>query len=201
MTSTKCINLDAAREMGAEALVDNLLRLTQDLKRLRFSIVDFACLKVSLLMQPGLSNLKAVDQVRQFQECVNQLLMNYDTQSFTDVPNKFHELLVRIPDLQRTSAIARELLADKDLSPYLSANSLLMELLRSDFHRQPINIIPPASVGQVAADTGGRVATTFLTNQGRNDDGPGERQRVFQTADTISGTTEAINSYSVNGPL
>ncbi|KAM7541587.1 hypothetical protein Aperf_G00000030728 [Anoplocephala perfoliata] len=201
LTSTKCINLDAAREMGAEALVDNLLRLTQDLKRLRFSIVDFACLKVSLLMQPGLSNLKAVDQVRQFQECVNQLLMNYDTQSFTDVPGKFHELLVRIPDLQRTSAIARELLADKDLSPYLSANSLLMELLRSDFHRQPINIIPPTSVGQIAADTGGRVATTFLANQGRNDDGSGERQRLFQTGDTITGTTEAINSYSVNGPL
>ncbi|VDO12052.1 unnamed protein product [Rodentolepis nana] len=191
LTSTKCINLEAAREMGAEALVDNLLRLTQDLKRLRFSMLDFACLKVCLLMQPGLANLKAVNEVKQFQQCVNQLLMNYLNERNADIPNKFGELFVRVPDLQRTSTIARELLVDKDLSPYLSANSLLMELLRSDFHRQPS--------GGVAMDTSGQVATTFLAgNQGRNDEqAPGERHRVFQTGDS----SEATNAYSANGPL
>ncbi|KAM3185325.1 hypothetical protein ACTXT7_006628 [Hymenolepis weldensis] len=197
LTSTKCINLEAAREMGAEALVDNLLRLTQDLKRLRFSMLDFACLKVCLLMQPGLANLKAVNEVKQFQQCVNQLLMNYLTERNADVPNKFSELFVRVPDLQRTSTIARELLADKDLSPYLSANSLLMELLRSDFHRQPSGSV--AGGQGVALDTSEQVATTFLAgNQGRNDEqGPGERHRVFQTGDS----SETTNAYSANGPL
>lgn len=183
--------------MGAEALVDNLLRLTQDLKRLRFSMLDFACLKVCLLMQPGLANLKAVNEVKQFQQCVNQLLMNYLTERNADVPNKFSELFVRVPDLQRTSTIARELLADKDLSPYLSANSLLMELLRSDFHRQPSGSV--AGGQGVAMDTSEQVATTFLaSNQGRNDEqGPGERHRVFQTGDS----SETTNAYSANGPL
>ncbi|KAL5113012.1 hypothetical protein TcWFU_009885 [Taenia crassiceps] len=198
LTSTKCINLDAAREMGAEGLVDSLLRLTQDLKRLRFGLIDFACLKVFLLMQGELVNLKAVRQVKQFQECVSQLLMDYNATSCADVPNKFTELLVRIPELQRTSAMARELLVDKDLSPYLSANSLLMELLRSDFHRQPGNLVPPTSVGPVAMDTSGQ-ATTFLASQHRTEDDVDERHRgVFQTGDTMS--AEA-SSYSTSGPL
>ena len=198
MTSTKCINLDAAREMGAEGLVDSLLRLTQDLKRLRFGIVDFACLKVFLLMQAELVNLKAVRQVKQFQECVSQLLMDYSTNSCADVPNKFTELLVRIPELQRTSTMARELLIDKDLSPYLSANSLLMELLRSDFHRQPSIIMPSASVGSVAMDTSGQ-ATAFLSGPQRTqDDANGRHRNVFQSSDTMG--SEA-NSYSANGPL
>ncbi|KAL5967585.1 Nuclear receptor subfamily 5 group A member 2 [Taenia solium] len=198
LTSTKCINLDAAREMGAEGLVDSLLRLTQDLKRLRFGLIDFACLKVFLLMQGELVNLKAVRQVKQFQECVSQLLMDYNATSCADVPNKFTELLVRIPELQRTSAMARELLVDKDLSPYLSANSLLMELLRSDFHRQPGNLVPPTSVGPVAMDTSGQ-ATTFLASQHRNeDDVDGRHRGVFQTGDTMG--TEA-SSYSTSGPL
>uniref|UniRef100_A0A0R3X3K2 Nuclear receptor domain-containing protein n=1 Tax=Hydatigena taeniaeformis TaxID=6205 RepID=A0A0R3X3K2_HYDTA len=198
LTSTKCINLDAAREMGAEGLVDSLLRLTQDLKRLRFGLIDFACLKVFLLMQGELVNLKAARQVKQFQECVSQLLMDYNATSCADVPSKFTELLVRIPELQRTSAMARELLVDKDLSPYLSANSLLMELLRSDFHRQPGTIMPPSSVGSVAMDTGGQT-TNFLAGQHRTEDDAEERHRgVFQTSDTLG--TEA-NSYSTNGPL
>ncbi|CDS40548.1 FTZ F1 nuclear receptor protein [Echinococcus multilocularis] len=198
LTSTKCINLDAAREMGAEGLVDSLLRLTQDLKRLRFGLIDFACLKVFLLMQGDLTNLKAVRQVKQFQECVSQLLMDYNSTSCADVPDKFTELLVRIPELQRTSAMARELLVDKDLSPYLSANSLLMELLRSDFHRQPGNIMPPTSVGPVAMDTSEQ-ATTFLAGQRRTEDDVGGRHRsAFQTGDTIGSET---SSYSANGPL
>ncbi|KAH9286436.1 hypothetical protein ECG_01354 [Echinococcus granulosus] len=94
---------------------------------------------------------------------------------------QFTELFVRIPELQRTSAMARELLVDKDLSPYLSANSLLMELLRSDFHRQPGNIMPPTSAGPVAMDTSEQ-ATTFLTGQRRTEDDVGGRHRsVFQT--------------------
>ncbi|VDN37555.1 unnamed protein product, partial [Dibothriocephalus latus] len=136
MTSSKCINLDVACEKGANDLVSNLLQLTQDLKRLRLTIVDFACLKVILLMQPDLANLRAVRQVKQFQECVSRMLMEHTAATLPEVPNKFAELLVRIPELQRTSSLARELLVDKDLSPYLSSNSLLMELLRSDFQRQ-----------------------------------------------------------------
>ena len=183
--------------MGAEGLVDSLLRLTQDLKRLRFGIIDFACLKVFLLMQADLVNLKAVRQVKQFQECVSQLLMDYNTTSCADVPNKFTELLVRIPELQRTSTMARELLIDKDLSPYLSANSLLMELLRSDFHRQP-SIIMPTAVGSAAMDSGEQAAS-FLSDQQRTEDNAnGRHQNVFQSSDTMGPGT---NSYSANGPL
>ncbi len=196
--------------MGAEELVDSLLRLTQDLKRLRFGLVDFACLKVFLLMQPDLGNLKAVRQVKQFQECVSQMLMEYNASAFSDVPNKFTELLVRIPELQRTSAMARDLLVDKDLSPYLSANSLLMELLRSDFHRHPASMMPAAGATEtVVMETGSSVATTtqsnvtataFLTAQDAVD---GRHRGVFQAGeamDTSAGDASVSGSaYSANG--
>uniref|UniRef100_A0A5K3FQI5 Nuclear receptor domain-containing protein n=1 Tax=Mesocestoides corti TaxID=53468 RepID=A0A5K3FQI5_MESCO len=200
LTSTKCINLDAAREMGAEGLVDSLLRLTQDLKRLRFGLIDFACLKVFLLMQSDLANLKAVDQVKRFQDCVSEMLMEFNASTFSDVPNKYTELLIRIPELQRTSAMARDLLIDKDLSPYLSANSLLMELLRSDFHRHPSTMMPPStSVGSVTVDTGGRATASFPETQHRGEESVDERHRVvFQAGEAMD---TSANSYPSNGPL
>lgn len=53
LTSNKCINLEAARELGAEDIVERVLQLTQLLTRLRLDAVEYACLKVIVLMQPG----------------------------------------------------------------------------------------------------------------------------------------------------
>lgn len=39
--------------MGAEEIVERILQLTQSLTRLQLDIVEYACLKVIVLMQPG----------------------------------------------------------------------------------------------------------------------------------------------------
>lgn len=160
--------------MGAENLVDGLLRLTQDLKRLRLNLIDFACLKVCLLMQPDLANLRAVLSVKQFQDCVSQMLMDYNASAYPDLPDKFSELLVRIPELQATSSLARNLLVDKDLSPYLSANSLLMELLRSDSYRHPSSMMTgmmPQQQQQTANQSAAAETTSlaFTSASGQSD--------------------------------
>ncbi|CAH8841651.1 unnamed protein product [Trichobilharzia szidati] len=139
LTSSKCINLEAAREMGAEEIVERILQLTQSLTRLQLDVVEYACLKVIVLMQADLSNLKASAQVRSYQECVRELLMDYVAKSSPDINDKFNKLINRIPELHKTSQAARSMLADLDLSAYLSSNSLLMELLRSDIQRYTPN--------------------------------------------------------------
>ncbi|CAH8498001.1 unnamed protein product [Schistosoma intercalatum] len=139
LTSSKCINLEAAREMGAEEIVERILQLTQSLTRLQLDIVEYACLKVIVLMQPDLNNLKASSQVRSYQESVRRLLMDYVTKSSPDINDKFNKLINRIPELRKTSQAARLMLVDLDLSSYLSTNSLLMELLRSDIQRYTPN--------------------------------------------------------------
>ncbi|CAH8499479.1 unnamed protein product [Heterobilharzia americana] len=139
LTSSKCINLEAAREMGAEEIVERILQLTQSLTRLQLDVVEYACLKVIVLMQPDLSNLKASSQVRSYQESVRRLLMDYVTKSSPDINDKFNKLINRIPELRKTSQAARLMLVDLDLSAYLSTNSLLMELLRSDSQRYTPN--------------------------------------------------------------
>jgi hypothetical protein len=53
LTANKCINLDAARELGADEIVSKILVLTQELRRLRLDQTEYAGLKVILLMQPG----------------------------------------------------------------------------------------------------------------------------------------------------
>ncbi|CAH8510531.1 unnamed protein product [Schistosoma rodhaini] len=139
LTSSKCINLEAAREMGAEEIVERILQLTQSLTRLQLDIVEYACLKVIVLMQADLNNLKASSQVRSYQESVRRLLMDYVTKSSPDINDKFNKLINRIPELRKTSQAARLMLVDLDLSSYLSTNSLLMELLRSDIQRYTPN--------------------------------------------------------------
>ncbi|KAH8859780.1 Nuclear hormone receptor FTZ-F1 beta [Schistosoma japonicum] len=139
LTSSQCINLEAAREMGAEEIVERILQLTQSLTRLQLDVVEYACLKVIVLMQPDLSNLKANSRVRSYHESVRRLLMEYVAKSSPDINDKFNKLINRIPELRKTSQAARLMLVDLDLSSYLSTNSLLMELLRSDIQRYTPN--------------------------------------------------------------
>ncbi|KAG5450684.1 Nuclear hormone receptor FTZ-F1 beta [Clonorchis sinensis] len=134
LTSSKCINLEAARELGAEEIVERMLQLTQYLTQLQLDLVEYACLKVIVLMQPDLKNLKAAEHVREYQESVRRMLMDYIVNS-SGKRDKFGRLMSRIPELQLTSHTARMMLVDLDLSAYLSNNSLLMELLRSDIQR------------------------------------------------------------------
>ncbi|KAF5403390.1 Ligand-binding domain of nuclear hormone receptor [Paragonimus heterotremus] len=135
LTSSKCINLEAARELGAEDIVERMLQLTQYLTELQLDLVEYACLKVIVLMRPDLKNLKAAAHVREYQESVRQLLMDYVAKSSPTKRDKYSRLMSRIPELQITSQTARLMLIDLDLSAYLSSNSLLMELLRSDIQR------------------------------------------------------------------
>lgn len=100
-----------------------------------------------------MKNLKAANHVRTYQETVRRLLADYIVTSSPGTRDKFSRLLSRIPELQVTSQTARLMLVDLDLSAYLSSNSLLMELLRSDIQRYAPNAGTPEEPMLVSSGT------------------------------------------------
>jgi len=79
--------------------------------------------------------LKEVEQVRGCQEKVVHALQEYTVSHYPDMPSKFGELLLRMPELQRVCQVGKEMLClnqqpkEENGSPGFN---FLMELLRGD---------------------------------------------------------------------
>lgn len=94
--------------------------------------IDFRCAKVIVLLTSDTSELKEPEKVRASQEKALQALQQYTIARYPEMPAKFGELLLRIPDLQRTCQAGKELLSAKRAEGEGSSFNLLMELLRGD---------------------------------------------------------------------
>lgn len=97
-----------------------------------FHICFFENLKVIVLLTSDTSELKEPEKVRASQEKALQALQQYTIARYPEMPAKFGELLLRIPDLQRTCQAGKELLSAKRAEGEGSSFNLLMELLRGD---------------------------------------------------------------------
>ncbi|XP_074655139.1 steroidogenic factor 1-like [Tubulanus polymorphus] len=132
LSYSRSIDLEMARELGAVEIVNRMMDLTEYLHRIQLDMHEFACLKVLILMSPDMKGLKDIDSVRDYQEKVTDALMLYTSTHYPHRSNKFGELLLRLPELARTSMMGKELLAQKDLPAEVSSFSLLMELLKTN---------------------------------------------------------------------
>lgn len=88
--------------------------------------------KVIVLLTSDTNELKEPEKVRDSQEKALQALQQYTIARYPEMPAKFGELLLRIPDLQRTCQVGKELLSEKRAEGEGSSFNLLMELLRGD---------------------------------------------------------------------
>jgi len=70
--------------------------------------------------------------VRSCQKQVLEALQTYTRTHYPSQPSKFGELLLRIPDLERTSQVGKESLVSKQKEGDMPSFNLLMELLRGD---------------------------------------------------------------------
>lgn len=108
-----------------------MLNLTDHLRRLRVDKFEYVAMKVIVLLQSGkcfyfaaqtafyfvslmvyvlfpvadTSELKEPEKVRASQEKALQALQEYTLAHYPDSPAKFGELLLRIPELQRTCQV------------------------------------------------------------------------------------------------
>ncbi|XP_011640199.1 nuclear hormone receptor FTZ-F1 beta isoform X2 [Pogonomyrmex barbatus] len=128
----KSITLEQARQLGLGTCIERMLAFTNNLRRLRVDQYEYVAMKVIVLLTSDTSELKEPEKVRASQEKALQALQQYTIARYPEMPAKFGELLLRIPDLQRTCQAGKELLSAKRAEGEGSSFNLLMELLRGD---------------------------------------------------------------------
>ncbi|XP_046670810.1 nuclear hormone receptor FTZ-F1 beta isoform X2 [Homalodisca vitripennis] len=128
----KCISLSQARELGLGPAIERMLNFTEHLRRLRVDRYEYVAMKVIVLLTSDASDLREPEKVRASQEKALQALQHYTLAHYPDIPSKFGELLLRIPDLQRTCQVGKEMLSIKNKEGEGPSFNLLMELLRGD---------------------------------------------------------------------
>ncbi|KAJ8672663.1 hypothetical protein QAD02_003922 [Eretmocerus hayati] len=128
----KSITLEQARQLGLATCIERMLAFTNNLRRLRVDQYEYVAMKVIVLLTSDTSELKEPEKVRASQEKALQALQQYTIARYPEMPAKFGELLLRIPDLQRTCQVGKELLSAKRAEGEGCSFNLLMELLRGD---------------------------------------------------------------------
>jgi len=130
----KSITLEQARVLGLAPCIERMIHFTDHLRRLRVDQYEYAAMKVIILLSSDTSGLKERESVRTSQESVLKALQQYTLSHYPDVPSKFGELLLRIPELERicqVSKVGKDMLTVKREGDGQGFN-LLMELLRGD---------------------------------------------------------------------
>ncbi|XP_050322096.1 nuclear hormone receptor FTZ-F1 beta [Bactrocera neohumeralis] len=130
MSQGKKISLAQAKSSGLQACIERMLNMTENLRRLRVDRYEYVAMKVIVLLQSDTSELHEPVKVRECQEKALQALQAYTLAHYPDTPSKFGELLLRIPDLQKTCQLGKEMLTIKSRDG--GDFNLLMELLRGE---------------------------------------------------------------------
>ncbi|GAB6021931.1 hormone receptor [Chamberlinius hualienensis] len=128
----KSVTLHQARALGLGPIIERMLNLTDHLRRLRVDQYEYVCLKVIILLTSDVGGIKEPEKVRHAQEGVIQALQTYTMSRYSDHPSKFGELLLRIPELERTCQIGKDSLSLKQREGEVQSFNLLVELLRGE---------------------------------------------------------------------
>nr|XP_029719972.1 nuclear hormone receptor FTZ-F1 beta isoform X2 [Aedes albopictus] len=128
----KSITLEQAKHSGLQTCIERMLNLTDHLRRLRVDRYEYVAMKVIVLLSSDTSELKESEKVRASQEKALQALQAYTLAHYPETPAKFGELLLRIPELQRTCQVGKEMLTIKPKDGEEPSFNLLMELLRGE---------------------------------------------------------------------
>ncbi|KAJ0180962.1 hypothetical protein K1T71_003047 [Dendrolimus kikuchii] len=132
------ITLHQSAKLGLTPCIERMLSFTDHLRRLRVDRYEYVALKVIVLLTSDAPELRESEKVRASQEKALAALQAYIAAHSPNTPAKFGELLLRIPELQRTCQffmqVGKEMLnpANKGKDGEGPSFNLLMELLRGD---------------------------------------------------------------------
>ncbi|XP_042876233.1 nuclear hormone receptor FTZ-F1 beta-like isoform X3 [Penaeus japonicus] len=133
VSSGRTMTLEQAEVMGIGPCIERMLNLTQQLRRLQVDKYEYMAMKVIVLLYSvDVSGLEDGEKVRYSQEKVVQALQEYTLSHYPHLPPKFGELLLRIPELQRTCQASKEMLSMKKKEGDVPSFNFLFELLRGD---------------------------------------------------------------------
>ncbi|XP_013144237.1 PREDICTED: nuclear hormone receptor FTZ-F1 beta [Papilio polytes] len=132
------LTLHQSAKFGLTPCIERMLSFTDHLRRLRVDRYEYVALKVIVLLTSDAPELREAEKVRASQEKALGALQAYTAAHSPHAPAKFGELLLRIPELQRTCQffmqVGKEMLnpANKSKDGDGPSFNLLMELLRGD---------------------------------------------------------------------
>ncbi|CAG4926642.1 unnamed protein product [Colias eurytheme] len=131
------ITLHQSAKYGLTPCIERMLSFTDHLRRLRVDRYEYVALKVIVLLTSDAPELREAEKVRASQEKALAALQAYTATHSPDTPAKFGELLLRIPELQRTCQffmqVGKEMMNPTNKKDGESPSfNLLMELLRGD---------------------------------------------------------------------
>jgi len=95
------LSIETARQHGIENCVEKMINFSDQLRRLKVDHYEYVSMKVVVLLTSDASGLKDSGCVRASQEAVVRSLQDYTVSHYPDMPSKFGELLLRMPELQR----------------------------------------------------------------------------------------------------
>lgn len=132
VSSGRTMTLQQAEAMGIGPCIERMLNLTYQLSRLQVDKYEYMAMKVIVLLSSDVSGLQEGEKVRDSQKKVVQALQEYTLTHYPHLPPKFGELLLRIPELQRTCQASKEMLSMKKKEGDVPSFNFLFELLRGD---------------------------------------------------------------------
>ena len=101
-----------------------------------------------------MKGLKDIDKIREFQDRMTEALLVYTTTHYPKFPNKFGELLLKLPEVARTCLLAKDILNEKLKAGEIAPFSLLSELLKGDqIHAAPLTASNEEVVMETAEET------------------------------------------------
>ncbi|XP_051536793.1 steroidogenic factor 1-like [Myxocyprinus asiaticus] len=117
------VTLSGMIQMGQE-LVHHLQEFQLDRR-------ETACLKHLILFNPDVKLLENQPHVESVYEQVNEALLEYTLCVYPQFPDRFNQILLRLPELRVLSAQAEDYLCYKHLSGEVPSNNLLIEMLHA----------------------------------------------------------------------
>ncbi|XP_073993834.1 nuclear hormone receptor 4 isoform X2 [Rhodnius prolixus] len=98
------ITMDQLRQ-DVGLMVEKITHVTLMFRRIKLTMHEYVCLKVIIMLNPGRG---ATSELEAIQERYMTCLRTYVEHSSPNQPNRFHDLLVRLPEVQSAASLLLE---------------------------------------------------------------------------------------------
>lgn len=117
--------------LGVPSLADHFIDITAKLQDLKFDISDYICIKFLLLLNPDVRGIGNRKHVQEGYEQVQQALLEYTSNCYPQIQEKFNKMLLLLPEIHSLAARGEEHLYHKHCSGGAPTQTLLMEMLHA----------------------------------------------------------------------
>lgn len=125
------LDFTTAEASGIGDIMHRVMQLTAKFKELNLDDAEFVCIKVIILLNPDVKGLFDQQLVERLQDKVHASLLEYNNNFHPNEPNRFGNILLRLPELRSIGTKSLERLFMLNLTGQIKASESLVELLHS----------------------------------------------------------------------